>query len=67
MHITKYGTLFKYERESMNKIIVITGGTSGIGLELKRNFEKAGDRVITISTRETGDPLHYSASVSDGI
>lgn len=49
----------------MNKIIVITGGTSGIGLELKKNFEKLGDRVVTISTRETGDPLHYSGSVSD--
>ncbi len=49
----------------MDKIIVITGGTSGIGLELKKNYEKNGDKVITISTRETGDSLHYSGSVSD--
>lgn len=51
--------------KSMNKIIVITGGTSGIGLELKKNFERCGDKVITISTRETREELHYSGSVSD--
>lgn len=49
----------------MNKVIVITGGTSGIGLELKKNFENSGDKVITISTREVDDELHYSGSVSD--
>ncbi len=49
----------------MNKIVVITGGTSGIGLSLKEMFEKAGDVVFTISTREMPDDRHYSASVSD--
>ena len=49
----------------MNKIVVITGGTSGIGLELKRNYEENGDKVITISNRTLKDPNHYSASVAD--
>lgn len=49
----------------MDKIIVITGGTSGIGLELKKNYKADGDKVITISTRTLEDPMHYSASVAD--
>lgn len=49
----------------MNKVVVITGGTSGIGLDLKNLFEKNGDTVITISTRELDDDKHYSCSVSD--
>lgn len=47
------------------KIVVITGGTSGIGLELKRLYEKDGNVVITISTRESDDLLHYPCSVAD--
>lgn len=49
----------------MNKIVVITGGTSGIGLDLKKLYQKNGDTVITISTRELKDENHFSASVSD--
>jgi len=49
----------------MNRIVVITGGTSGIGLDLKKLFIKAGDTVLTISTRELDDNNHYSCSVSD--
>lgn len=49
----------------MNKIVVITGGTSGIGLELKKLFKENKDTVITISTRELQDDKHYSCSVSD--
>lgn len=48
----------------MNKIVVITGGTSGIGLDLKNLFEKDGDTVLTISTRELDNDKHYSASVA---
>lgn len=52
----------------MEKIIVITGGTSGIGLELKNLFEKRGDTVLTISTRAIPENnRHYSCSVSDEI
>lgn len=49
----------------MKKIVVITGGTSGIGLELKKLYKKNGDTVITISTREEKDKRHYSCSVSN--
>lgn len=50
----------------MTKIIVITGGTSGIGLDLKKLFVNNGDIVLTISTREIpDDKYHYSCSVSD--
>lgn len=50
----------------MSKIIVITGGTSGIGLDLKKIFESNGNIVLTISTREIkDDACHYSCSVSD--
>lgn len=49
----------------MNKIVVITGGTSGIGLELKKRFEANNDIVLTISTRIEKIDKHFSASVSD--
>lgn len=49
----------------MNRIVVITGGTSGIGLELKKLYEKTNDIVLTISTRSMDDDTHYSCSVSD--
>ena len=49
----------------MNKVVVITGGTSGIGLDLKNLFEKNGDTVLTISTRALDNPNHFSCSVSD--
>lgn len=50
----------------MSRIIVITGGTSGIGLDLKKLFVQRGDIVLTISTRELKeDKYHYSCSVSD--
>ena len=51
----------------MGRIIVITGGTSGIGLALKELFDKNGDTVITFSTRELDDVNHYSGSVSHEI
>lgn len=51
----------------MARTIVITGGTSGIGLELKNLFEKNGDRVLTFSLDETGETNHYSGSVDHEI
>lgn len=47
----------------MNKIVVITGGTSGIGLALKSLYKSAGDTVVTISKRETGQANHYSVDI----
>lgn len=49
----------------MNRIVVITGGTSGIGLNLKNLYEKNGDTVITISIDESKNENHYVCSVSD--
>ncbi len=49
----------------MNKIVIITGGTSGIGLDLKNLFTKNGDIVITLSTRDLDEENHYSCDVSD--
>ncbi len=51
----------------MDKIVVITGGTSGICLELKKLYEKDNDTVLTISTRQLDDDKHYSVDVSDEI
>lgn len=51
----------------MGRIVVITGGTSGIGLKLKELFEKAGDTVLTFSLDETGASNHYQGSVDHEI
>lgn len=49
----------------MDKVIVITGASSGIGLGLKNKFENDGDKVIDISLIETNEENHYTASVDD--
>ena len=51
----------------MGRIVVITGGTSGIGLALKENFEKMGDTVLTFSLDEVDSNNHYNGSVSHEI
>lgn len=50
----------------MSRIVVITGASSGIGLELKNLFKANGDTVLTIS-RSEGDENHYVADVSHEI
>ena len=49
------------------EIVVITGGTSGIGLELKRLYEEKGSTVITLSKRSQDSDLHYAVDVADEI
>lgn len=51
----------------MSRTIVITGGTSGIGLALKELFEKNGDNVYTFSLDESDSQNHYQGSVSHEI
>ena len=51
----------------MSRTIVITGGTSGIGLALKDLFEKNGDLVYTLSIDEIESENHYQGSVSHEI
>lgn len=45
--------------KSGNKTICITGGTSGLGLELVKKFSQAGYNVITISREKMSDDVHY--------
>lgn len=47
------------------KIVVITGGTSGIGLELKNLYERFGATVITLSKRTIDSDMHYAVDVAD--
>ena len=51
----------------MDRIVVITGGTSGIGLGLKKLFEQNGDTVLTFSIDEVDSPNHYIGSVDHEI
>ena len=51
----------------MDKIVVITGGTSGIGEELKNLYEAQGDTVLTFSLDEIDNPNHYVGSVTHEI
>ena len=51
----------------MSRTIVITGGTSGIGLALKELFEKNGDKVVTFSIDESASQDHYQGSVAHEI
>ena len=50
----------------MSRIVVITGASSGIGLELMKLFKENGDTVLTIS-RSEGDNNHYVADVAHEI
>ena len=50
----------------MSRIVVITGASSGIGLELKKLFADNGDTVVTIS-RSDCEGNHYMADVAHEI
>ena len=50
----------------MNRVVVITGASSGIGAELKKLYLSSGDTVVTISRSEDkGNDNHYACDVSD--
>ena len=51
----------------MGRVVVITGGTSGIGFALKEKFESIGDTVLTFSIDEAEGSNHYNGSVSHEI
>lgn len=48
----------------MSRIIVITGTSSGMGLELRKKYEANGDTVIGIGLGQTGE-FDYPVDVSD--
>lgn len=47
----------------MNRVVVITGGTSGIGKELAKSFHEAGDNVFALGLNP--DPLNEYEYFSD--
>jgi len=50
----------------MNKVVIITGGTSGIGLATANRLREAGYRVYEFSRRPAADtPDHLSVDVTD--
>ena len=51
----------------MNKVVVITGGSSGIGLHTAKHLAQHGCRVYELSRRETGTEaaVHIRADVTD--
>lgn len=49
----------------MNRVILVTGATSGIGLETYQLFKEQGDIVYSLSRRSSTDPCHISCDVSD--
>ena len=51
----------------MNKIVVITGASSGIGLSLKNIYSNNGDIVYNISRSTTTDEYNFSCDVTNEI
>ena len=51
----------------MNKVVILTGGTSGIGLHTARELTRRGCRVYELSRREDGTDaaVHIRADVTD--
>lgn len=49
----------------MNRVILITGATSGIGLESYKLFKGQGDIVYSLSRRQSDNLNHISCDVSD--
>ncbi len=55
-------------KEHTDKVVIITGGTSGIGLNAARALTRQGCRVYELSRRPTGTDaaVHIQADVTDG-
>ena len=49
----------------MDKVVIITGGTSGIGRATAAQLRERGCRVYEFSRRESGDPYHTPVDVTD--
>ena len=49
----------------MEKVVIITGGTSGIGQATARQLRERGCRVYEFSRRAVEDPFHTSVDVTD--
>ena len=49
----------------MEKVVILTGGTSGIGAATVKLLREKGCRVYEFSRREAPDPCHFSVDVTD--
>ena len=49
----------------MDKVVVVTGGSSGIGRATVAQLREKGCRVYEFSRRESADPMHFSVDVTD--
>ena len=49
----------------MEKVVILTGGTSGIGQATVRQLREKGCRVYEFSRRDAADPMHFSVDVTD--
>ena len=43
----------------MNRVVLVTGGTRGVGLGIVRGFVKAGARVVTCGRSEAESEVRY--------
>lgn len=53
------------EKESQKKVVLVTGGTSGIGLAAAELLREKEIRVYTLSRREEASPFHLVCDVCD--
>ena len=49
----------------MEKVVILTGGTSGIGRATAQLLREKGCRVYEFSRRDAADPMHFSVDVTD--
>ena len=49
----------------MDKVVILTGGTSGIGAATAALLRQKGCRVYAFSRRDAADPMHFSVDVTD--
>ena len=49
----------------MEKVVILTGGTSGIGQATVAQLREKGCRVYEFSRRDAADPMHFSVDVTD--
>ena len=49
----------------MDRVVIVTGGTSGIGAAVVARLRREGCRVYEFSRRAAEDPDHFAVDVTD--